>query len=60
MQSYSNHLFRYDHYEDRPVEETRRSSATRSQRTSRRRSRKRTTATPSMTVNARRNRRWTW
>lgn len=60
MQNYSNHLFRYDHYEDRPSEDGQRSNARRSQRSSRRRSRKRTTSTPSMTINARRGRRWAW
>jgi hypothetical protein len=58
MQTYANHSFRYDHYEDRACDETQKSGPRRSQRSSRRRSRKRTTSTPAMTVNARRNRRW--
>lgn len=60
MQTYANHLFRYDHYEDRVGDGAQKLGARRSQRSSRRRSRKRTTGTPSMTVNARRNRRWAW
>jgi hypothetical protein len=58
MQTYANHSFRYDHYEDRACDETQKTGARRSQRATRRRSRKRTTSTPAMTVNARRNRRW--
>ncbi|MEO0531866.1 MAG: hypothetical protein AAF266_15025 [Planctomycetota bacterium] len=59
MPDYSNHAFRYDHYEDRDHETPRRSTARRLHRSSRR-SRKRTSSTPQMTVNARRGRRWSW
>lgn len=60
MPTYANHAFRYDHYEDRGSDDARRGVTHRSQRSSRRRSRKRTASTPAMTVNARRNRRWSW
>ncbi|QDV75366.1 hypothetical protein [Botrimarina mediterranea] len=60
MQTYANHAFRYDHYEDRASDESQKTGARRSQRSSRRRSRKRTTSTPGMTINGRRGRRWGW
>ncbi|MEQ8848049.1 hypothetical protein [Botrimarina sp.] len=58
MPNYANHLFRYDHYENRRDEEpTDDKNQRRIQRTSRRRSRKRTAC---LTINARRARRWAW
>ncbi|QDT69467.1 hypothetical protein MalM25_24060 [Planctomycetes bacterium MalM25] len=59
MPSYSNHLFRYDHYEER-YDEDARSTTRRSDRATRRRSKKRSNSTPSMTINGRRGRRWSW
>ncbi len=59
MPTYSNHAFRYDHYEDR-CDEDARGTARRSDRATRRRSKKRSNSTPTMTINGRRNRRWSW
>lgn len=58
MPNYTNHLFRYDHYEIRHDDDSADGkNQRRIQRTSRRRARKRTAG---LTINGRRGRRWAW
>lgn len=61
MPNYSNHSFSYDHHDDVDAGVDHRADYRRkSGRAERRRSRKRTHATPTCTINGRRNRRWAW